>query len=148
MAVKRAASSGAARRISSGPISGAIDENEDTTRLRMHVLLDRSRARDAVPSPADRPRAGAAAPSRADPTARLHELALEDEQDLGALVPVDRKPGARLEAYELHLPAVRDRDVLHEHSRRHGRRPPGEVGDVHRQDRITLGHFLTPERAA
>src|SRR4030095_7540664 len=135
MAVKRAASSGAARRISSGPISGAIDENEDTTRLRMHVLVDRSRAGDA-------------GPSRADPTARLHELALEDEQELGALVPVDRKPGARLEAYELHLPAVRDRDVLHEPSRRHGRRPPGVVGDVHRQDRITLGHFLTPERAA
>src|SRR4030095_5024135 len=135
MAVTQAASGGAARRISSGPISGAIDENEDTTRLRMHVLVDRSRAGDA-------------APSRPDPPARLHELALEDEQELGALVPVDRKPGARLEAYELHLPAVRDRDVLHETSRRPGRRPPGEGGDVHRQERITPRDFLPPERAA
>src|SRR5262245_63746053 len=102
MAVRRAASSGTARRISIGSISGAVDENEDTAGLRMHVLVDRSRAGDA-------------GPSRAHPTSRLHELALEDEKKLRSLVPVQRQPGARLESYELHLPAVRDGDILHEH---------------------------------
>jgi hypothetical protein len=33
----------------------------------------------------------------------------------GVLVPVQRKARAGLAAHELHLPAVRDRDVLHEH---------------------------------
>src|SRR5262249_15423650 len=108
--------------------SGAVDEYEDASGVRVHVLVDAAGAGDARP----------AGP---EPPACLDEVALEDEDELGALVRVKGKPRPGLAADGLHLPAVATRDVLHEHDRREARRPPREVRRVHAAHFARLEHF-------
>src|SRR5262249_30075126 len=107
--------------------SGAVHEYEYASGVGVHVLIDAAGARNARPA-------------RPDPPAGLHELALEDEDELGALVSVQGKPRPGLEADDLHLPAVGHRDVLHEHARREARRPPPEVSRVHAEHFARLEH--------
>src|SRR5437867_2920216 len=98
--------------------SRAIHEHEHAPRVRAHILVDASRASDSRPS-------------GSESSARLDELTLEDEDELRALVGMSRKPRSRLASHDLHLPAVRRRDVLHEHTRREGGWPPWKVAGVY-----------------
>jgi hypothetical protein len=52
-------------------------------------------------------------------------LPLQNEQEFGPLVGVSWKPCSRFNPHDLHLPTVRDRDVLYADPGRHCRWPPG-----------------------
>src|SRR5262245_38131141 len=112
-----------------------IHEDENAAGVRVHVAIDRARA-------------GHARPAGAHPASRLHELALQDEQELGIVVRVNRSPRAGLEPDDLHLPPVGDRDVLDEDSGRHRRLAPGHVVDVDASDYARRVHFRFGSRAA
>jgi hypothetical protein len=66
--------------------SGTINEDKDTTRFRMHILVDRPRASDSRPS-------GPYSASSVD------EVALKNEQELWTLVRVTWKPRPRFKSY-------------------------------------------------
>src|SRR5207245_772366 len=59
-----------------------IDEHEDAPRFRMHIFIDGACAGDTRPP-------------RSKSLAGLDEFALEDEDELRPLVPMNRKPGPR-----------------------------------------------------
>jgi len=109
--------------------SGAVDQHEHAACVGVHVLVDAAGAGHARP-------AGPQAPSRLD------ELAFEDEHELRSLMSVEGKPRPRLEADDLHFPAVGDRDVLHVDSGAEARRPPREALRVH----AAQGASLEPVR--
>src|SRR5205823_12401735 len=90
-------------------------------RFRMHIFIDAACAGDARPP-------------RSKSLAGLDEFALEDEDELRPLVPMNRKPRPGLESHDLHLPAVCRGDILHEHAGCECGWPPGKVVgvDAHR----------------
>src|SRR6266852_6217423 len=88
----------------------------------------------------DASRAGDTRPSGAHTASTLHELALQNEKELRTLMGVKRKRGSRFESDDLHLPAVRDGDVLHEDPRRHCRWTPGKVIDFDGPKGTVLKH--------
>src|SRR5262245_6105067 len=118
LAILRAAALLAALTLLGRPPARSVDQHEHASGLRAHVLVDAAGAGDA-------------GPAGPEPPACLNELALEDEDELRVLMRVKGKPRPGLAADDLHLPAVGDRDVFHEHARREARRPPRDVRGVH-----------------
>src|SRR5215510_8473853 len=104
----------------------------------MHVLINAPCACDT-------------GPSGPQSSTSLDEFTFEDEKKLGSLVCMNREPSSWLESYDLHLPAVRRCDILHEHARGERRRPPGNVSGVYTRQRTAFkSHYpllLAAQRA-
>src|SRR5215472_5673323 len=84
----------------------------------MHILVDAARAGDT-------------GPSGSQSSARLNELAFENEHELREFVRMNREPRSWFEAHDLHLPAIGRGNVLDEHTRRERGRPPRKILRVH-----------------